>query len=354
MGIAVHNLLLSLQFASFVCLLKMMVVSSEMDFYQVLGVNRTASVQEIKRAYRRKARDTHPDKRIDISPKEAAEEFHRVVHAFEILSDEESRKQYDLTGATGRNRNENQGTSYYYDFWRRQYTGRSQRRSDRLDVKLAMSRVIQIVSLQQLETIMLDENDLLERSLLLCFVTPGTVEDIAHEDMIFPFPFAHLSEEGIWWEDLLQTAEIRIARGNQLNEFFNMPDPDRVNTSRKPIFLFAKRGFPLELEWFSRMQTNHYNQWKRWVWRQMAVTVEFVNHHPYSIDGFLANKGFGQPIFTLLPEDRRRQQSMVGHQWWFRDQRVDTLNVMIEGMLCTRWALNDEVNLQLTPSSSHF
>eukprot|EP00986_Skeletonema_menzelii_P018643 scaffold26671_cov127-Skeletonema_menzelii.AAC.4 len=47
-------------------------------------------------SYRRKARDTHPDKRgKDVSAEEAAEAFRQVVHAFEILSDDNSRRRYD-------------------------------------------------------------------------------------------------------------------------------------------------------------------------------------------------------------------------------------------------------------------
>ena len=321
-----------LKLATLVCLLQIQVVHCD-DLYQVLGVNRTASVQEIKRAYRRKARETHPDKRPNITSEKAAEEFHRVVRAFEILSDDASRKKYDTTGSTDESNHHDQPqTAYYHDFWRPKYTGRSQRRRDRLDVKLAMSRVLQIVSLKQLQTIMLNDDGLLERSLLLCFVTPGDVEDIAHEDMIFPFPFAHLSEEGIWWDDLLQTAEIRIEKDSHLTKFFNMPDPDQVNRSKKPIFLFARRGTPLKLESFSRIQTNHYNQWNRWVWKHMEVSVEFVNNHPYPINGFLVEKVFPQLVFVLEPDDRRNQRSMLGHQWWFRDQRVDAAqNVMVAG-----------------------
>jgi len=70
----------------------------ETNLYKILGVSRTATSKEIKTAYRKKALNTHPDKRKDIPPEQAAEEFHQVVHAFEILSDESSRKSYDRTG----------------------------------------------------------------------------------------------------------------------------------------------------------------------------------------------------------------------------------------------------------------
>ena len=69
------------------------------DFYQILGVERTASADEIKKAYRKLALQFHPDR--NPGNKEAEEKFKEAAEAYEVLSDPTKRQRFDQYGHEG-------------------------------------------------------------------------------------------------------------------------------------------------------------------------------------------------------------------------------------------------------------
>jgi molecular chaperone DnaJ len=71
------------------------------DFYEILGVSKSSSADEIKKAYRKVAMQFHPDR--NPGDKESEEKFKEAAEAYEILSDQEKRAQYDRYGHAGMN-----------------------------------------------------------------------------------------------------------------------------------------------------------------------------------------------------------------------------------------------------------
>lgn len=76
---------------------------SKKDFYQILGVSKTATPEEMKKAYRKLAMQYHPDK--NQGNKKAEEKFKEISEAYEVLSDEKKRQNYDQFGHAGANGN---------------------------------------------------------------------------------------------------------------------------------------------------------------------------------------------------------------------------------------------------------
>ncbi|MCL5982795.1 MAG: DnaJ domain-containing protein, partial [Firmicutes bacterium] len=66
------------------------------DYYEILGVSREATAEEIKKAYRNLARRYHPD--VNQNDPQAAEKFKEIKEAFDVLSDQDRRARFDRFG----------------------------------------------------------------------------------------------------------------------------------------------------------------------------------------------------------------------------------------------------------------
>ncbi|WP_337873347.1 J domain-containing protein [Ignavibacterium sp.] len=89
------------------------------DYYKILGVDKNATQEEIKRAYRKLAMKYHPDR--NPGDKSAEEKFKEITEANEVLSDPEKRKKYDMLGVNWKNY---QHTGRGFDDFFTQFGGR--------------------------------------------------------------------------------------------------------------------------------------------------------------------------------------------------------------------------------------
>ena len=74
-------------------------MAEERDYYKILGVDKSASADEIKKAYKKVAIKYHPDR--NPGDKEAEKKFKQAAEAYQVLSDPEKRARYDQFGAAG-------------------------------------------------------------------------------------------------------------------------------------------------------------------------------------------------------------------------------------------------------------
>ena len=89
-------------------------MADKRDYYEVLGVSKSATKDEIKKAYRKLAIENHPDK--NPGDKAAEERFKEATEAYEVLSDDTKRKNYDTYGFAGVDNSQGFGGAAYRDF----------------------------------------------------------------------------------------------------------------------------------------------------------------------------------------------------------------------------------------------
>ncbi len=114
---------------------------SKRDYYEVLGVNRNATETEIKKAYRKLAKDNHPD--VKPNDKAAEETFKEGSEAYDVLSNPEKKLRYDQFGHQQRGQNGGNGTYYDMDEIIRNFSGQGRRVKRGQDIRVSIKLTLE-------------------------------------------------------------------------------------------------------------------------------------------------------------------------------------------------------------------
>lgn len=108
-----------------------------MNPYEILGVSKDTPIDEIKKIYRKKAKEYHPD--VSNGDKDLEEKFKEVSQAYEILSNPNKKAQYDRFGTIGNEQRQNEHWGAFHDFFAGQYNqNKPQKRAINPDVRTSV------------------------------------------------------------------------------------------------------------------------------------------------------------------------------------------------------------------------
>lgn len=317
-------------------------VNSAEDLYKVLGLKKGASMSEIKKAYRKEARETHPDKQKGKDPDVAAKEFRRIVEAYEILSDETSRRIYDETGGIP-NQNKHQQSGFGFGtggFHNRRHDSPGSRRQHRYlwdpylrrQIQDAQSRILSVRSYSHLKSILQSEDDndengrskpaVSERYCLLSFYDSSNTDckDRLDYELLYPWPFAGYSGEGgdgIWWEEIMVAGSVDISTsaGRDLANRFGIPQ--KMSPQSCPYIGFIPRGSILtNNEQFIAQIFQNLDDFQSFVWDRLKMRVTFHNKTPFKLSQWWLDGYIGKRQDDVEPNEH----ILAPHMTWYTQQ----------------------------------
>jgi hypothetical protein len=331
--------------------------------YEVLGVKKTANKQDIKKAYRQKAKDTHPDKNPELDAETAAVQFREIAEAYEILSDPTSRSEFDRTGKTDAERNAERSRQRSESASRRQQRGwsfnnfwnfnqRDQQKGiryhryfydwqTRRSILSSQSHVLTVTGVQQLEDIALDDDTgLTERYVLLALYDSRIekCEELMNFYVMYPWPFAGMAREGdqsMWWDETVIATKVDLADetegSRQIQDLFGVSfDPkDPKARQRCPTVAFIPRKAKLsEFElWTPEADIASNGQqgtdFRAFVWQRLKMTVKITNRTPWTLKQWWLDGYRGVTLEDIAPEKSYSVNTFLSHAFVYRASFVE-------------------------------
>ena len=338
------------------------------NLYSLLGVARKASVADIKRAYRDRALETHPDKNKDLEQTVAAEEFRSISLAYEVLSDPQAREFYDKTGQIrdpAQSNNPHGGVQSQVS--PDKLLKHPDRRQEILD---AQSRVLRVRSIAHLKAVAADENGVLEKVLLLAFYSSSDKGDLCKQVLdrrvLFPYPFAGFNRrdgEGgsLHWQDAVLPAEVDLAHKGSNPAIGALAAYFGIAGSKCPTIAFVAKGALLdsppegEVSELTRDTTGTifdlrggvrtHSDFETWIFQKLKIDLHFTNRAPYTVKWWYVPPT-GKPerqVKDILSGEGSNVATFVSHVFIFQAVDVEGLKVNNQSaVLSHRVSLDDK------------
>ena len=147
------------------------------------------------------------------------------------------------------------------------------------------------------------------------------MERMLDDDLVFPYPFAARTPQGVEWEDLLQTVKVRYNHDGRPTELTNYFDISVDATTTTPVFILVRQGHALDDH--ERLATRRRDQFTYWVWEHFKVDIQVINRHSHSVDIWWVHDDRKQYQSTLKPYHKTSFQCRLSHTFWVRDARVN-------------------------------
>lgn len=348
--------------------------ASAKDLYARLGLKKGASEKEIKKAYRQKAKDTHPDRNPNVDPEIAAQEFREIAEAYEILSDDRLRSDYDRTGQTAAEREaarrEHASRYNQQQYQQRQQQSNRQRSSSggwhfqfnfgggnrntntRADPKIryhpyytnyatrrhilqCQNRVLSVTGLPHLERIALDDDTGLTDRYVLLAVYDSRVpqcENLLNYYVLFPWPFAGFTRENdnsMWWEEIMLVTKIDLAQGTQISKDLadllgiDFEGDNKVRCPAVALFPRHSRLTAFDIWSLSEQDDPTKTEFREWVWHKLRMQITFKNKTPWTLHQWWLDGTRGKQLENIEPEGEYGCNTFISHSFLFRASFVE-------------------------------
>ena len=284
----------------------------EEDPYRVLGIKQKDrhNMDAIKKAYREKALEAHPDKNRGVDPEKTNQRFIRVQEAWDLLSDKNSKQQYDdhirhhhVPRTPTKQRLERQARM------RKKAEDEARMKKETKErktaAKIAQRDILKLSTLEQLQGMsdLFDKESQTFKKFFLCvFVADKKVENMSDNDILFPYPYGRNGRDSFDWTEIMQTVKVRYNKATPLTRLFRVP----TRSSSKPYIVFAKKGARLDRAEFEIYNGIFYKknpgknsaEFEQWVMGRLKTTISVINRY-----------GAGGPVLKVFFDDGKTLKS---------------------------------------------